>query len=135
VGTHVAPGGVTLGAVPALPILAPLPARTPPGLLAWVPYAVPLLAGVVVAALVLRREPAAEPRRVGLLCLGGGAVAGGCLAVLAAASAGAAGAGRMAEVGPVWWQVGPAVALEVGALAAALAAALRQWSLAGRAGR
>jgi hypothetical protein len=47
----------------------------------------------------------------------GGAVAAGT-GLLVALAGGAAGPGRMGEVGPAWWAVGPAAGLEVAAVVA-----------------
>lgn len=133
-GTSVSPAGADLGAVPALPLLAALPQGegTGPG---WVALAVPVAAGVL-AGLVLRRtarRPGPPPvpalagwrddvRAGGLAGLGTGLLVG----LLTGLSAGSAGPGRMAEVGPQWWLVSPAVAVEVALAAAATLAVLRR---------
>ncbi|TDC46229.1 hypothetical protein E1212_27300, partial [Jiangella ureilytica] len=52
--TSVAPGGVTLGLVPAVPVLGALPSSVP-GSLAWLVVAGPVLAGVLAGLLVHRR--------------------------------------------------------------------------------
>jgi hypothetical protein len=122
VGTSVTPGGVTLGPVPALPVLGALPSSGGGGL-AWVVLAVPLAAGAL-AAVVLHRRSAGRPVRDAVLeAVGAAACAGALLAALAAVSGGPVGGGRLASVGPSPWEVGLAVAVEV-ALAAAVTAAL-----------
>lgn len=117
VGTAVGPFGVVLGPVPALPLLVALPAGTPPPVVAALALAVPLLAGLLVGALLLDRS-AGRRRRTADAALTG-AVAGGLLGLLAALSGGPLGGDRLTEVGPSAWRVALAVALPValGALA------------------
>lgn len=133
-GTSVSVAGVHLGAVPAVPLLAALPAGQGGGA-AWLALLVPVVAGVL-AGLVLRRTarrpgPPAVPsltgwrddlRAASLAGLG----AGLATALLTGLSAGSAGPGRMREVGPDWWAVGAAVAVEVSLLAAATLGVLRR---------
>jgi hypothetical protein len=131
-GSSVSPLGTTLGPIPAVPILGALP---PAGALGWgfLGLLVPVLAGFIIALVVrprLVRElgPAAGTRSfiaTGLLI----GVAGGILlGLLAWASAGSAGPGRLVDVGPSPWLVGLFGALEIG-IAAALGL------IAGRSGR
>jgi hypothetical protein len=106
IGTSIAPTGVDVGNLPALPLLAAVPAdgATPTYLLVLTAL-VPLLAGAVAGLVVARRGIAAEDAEA----LGWDAFAlRGCIAALLAAlgllvlmvlSGGAAGPGRMAEVG------------------------------------
>lgn len=133
-GTSVTVAGADLAAVPAMPLLAALPQGDGGGP-AWSLLLLPLLAGAV-AGLVVRRAagrsvppptPAldgwrADLEAAGLAGLGTGAVVG----VLTWLSAGSAGPGRMAEAGPDWWAVGPAVTGEVAA-AAAVTLLLLRW--------
>lgn len=140
-GTSVSVAGVDLGAVPALPLLAALPAG-PGGGAGWLALLVPAGAGVL-AGLVLRRtarRPGPPPvpaltgwrddlRAAGLAGLGAGVLT----AVLTGLSAGSAGPGRMREVGPDWWWVGAAVAAEVAVAAAAVLSVLRRRDRAGAA--
>lgn len=136
-GSSVSPLGTQLGLVPSLPILAALPA----GELTYgfIGLAVPILAGVAVA-LFLR------PRLVHMLgglphlrwlivtAVGIGVVGGVLLGVLAWASTGAAGPGRLIDVGPDPFAVGGWGALElaigalIGMLAPELAPNRRSWS-------
>lgn len=106
VGTSIAPTGVDVGNLPALPLLAAVPAdgATPTYLLVLTAL-VPLVAGVVAGLVVTRRGLAAEDAEA----LGWDAFAlrGGMAALLAALgllvlmvlSGGSAGPGRMAAVG------------------------------------
>lgn len=107
-GTSVGPFGVSLGAVPAVPLLAALPGPVPVAvglLLLAVPLGAGLLAGRV-----------AQRRGAGLgETLLAGPLAGLVAALLAAAAGGPLGGARLAHVGPSWWQVGLAVTVEVAA--------------------
>ena len=126
VGTSVGPFGTTLGAVPALPVLAALPTGAPPTWLAVLTIAVPLGAGSLAGLLVAGRSTMTSPLLAAREAACVGPCAGLALAVLAFVSGGPAGGGRLAQVGPSPWQVGLAVTLEV-ALPAALTAALVVW--------
>ncbi|MGC5021722.1 DUF6350 family protein [Micromonospora sp. DT47] len=111
-GTAVRTSEVSVGALPAVPLLAGLPSGPADGLGAPL-LAVPVLAGMAAGWLLARRllRPAAEERtELGWAALlGPAALAGpvvGLLAGLAAAaSGGPLGGGRLAEIGPVPWQV------------------------------
>jgi hypothetical protein len=106
VGTTIAPTGVDVGSLPALPLLAAVPedGGTPTYLL-MLTAVVPLVAGAVAGLVVARRGLAAEDSEA----LGWDAFAlRGCIAALLAAvglfvlmvlSGGSAGPGRMSEVG------------------------------------
>ncbi len=119
VGTAVGPLGVSLGAVPALPLLAGLPDNPPPLLLGVLALAVPVGAGVL-AGRTARRIRAG--RAATLLT---GPLVGLAMAGLAALSSGPLGRARLSEVGPSWWQVGLAVTVEVGVGIAAVGAVRR----------
>jgi hypothetical protein len=105
-GTTVAPTGVELGNLPALPLLAAVPSDgATPGYLLLLTAVVPVLAGVV-AGLVIVRRVAAGPLagtveweglavRAGLAAVG----AASTLLVLMVLAGGAAGPGRMSDVG------------------------------------
>ena len=127
-GTLVSVHGVTLGAVPALPLLAALPDTQAVPLLAFVSQVVPAVAGLVAGGALGRRMPQAAGGSViaglwGILC-------GGLLGLLAAAAAwaggGALGDGALAVVGAPPIATGIAVAAQAG-IAAALAAAVSRW--------
>jgi len=128
-GTAVRTSEVSLGALPAVPLLAGLP-RGPVGGLGGGLLAVPVLAGMAAGWLLARRlaRVAAEERaRVEWRALLvpaalAGPVAGVLLGVAAALSGGPLGGGRLAEIGPVWWQVA-GVATAVVAAGALLGAA------------
>jgi len=117
-GSSVTPLGTTLGPIPAIPVLGALPAA---GVLGWgfLGLLVPVLAGFFIALAVrprLARElgSLASVRSflaAGLAC---GVVGGILLGMLAWASAGAAGPGRLVDVGPSPLLVGGFAALEIG---------------------
>ncbi|GAA2240569.1 DUF6350 family protein [Herbiconiux moechotypicola] len=103
-GSAVSPLGTNLGLVPALPVLGALPQGTPA--LGFAGLVVPVAAAFVTAAAL---RPAvvdalgARPGRMlrgALAGLGLGAVGASILALLALWAGGAAGPGRLAEVGP-----------------------------------
>ncbi len=120
-GTQFSPDEVVGGPMPAVPLLGALPTWSGPAYLALAAPAVLVLVGVVVGLVLHRRAPAGawwyQPAAVGTCALAT-AVA---TAVVVAAASGAAGPGRMGDVGAVWWQVGPLVGGLVG-LGAALVA-------------
>jgi hypothetical protein len=124
-GTAVSPGEIRLGPLPGLPLLAGLPTTTP-DLIGWLVLMVPVAAGVV-AALVLRRAGAAlGPWGTLLDSALAGAVAGAVVSALAALSAGSAGPGRLADVGPSPMLTGLAAAVEV-TLITAVAGTVLLW--------
>lgn len=111
-GATVTVGASQLGPLPAVPLLAALPA---PGRLPAAAAALlllPLLAGAVAGVLVLRRPaPTLVARLVDVVGAGSGcAVAAGVLAWL---SGGPAGPGRLADVGPDPLSTGIAFGIEV----------------------
>ncbi len=120
-GSSVAPFGTSLGPIPAVPVLGALP---PGHELGWgfLGLLVPLLAAFFVAIAVrgrLLRELEDVPRVRWLLLTGliAGVGGGVLLGLLAWASAGAAGPGRLIDVGPSPWLVGAFAALEIGVAA------------------
>ncbi|GAA1600802.1 hypothetical protein GCM10009804_66720 [Kribbella hippodromi] len=105
-GTTIAPTGVDVGNLPALPLLAAVPADgSTPSYLLVLTAVVPLLAGVVAGLIVVRRGLAAQDAdalgwdafalRGGIAAL----LAGVILFALMALAGGSAGPGRMASVG------------------------------------
>jgi hypothetical protein len=98
-GTTVSPTAVSLGVVPAYPVLAALPDEGPtPGWLV-VLLAVPALAAALGAGMTLRRR---EPIAHDLAAMRGAAagfLAGLLVTALVAAAGGPLGTGRMADVG------------------------------------
>jgi len=122
-GTAVAPGGTLLGPVPGIPLLGALPGDAPLFGVLWL--LVPVLVSFVGAWLVHgeRREgrpgAAARGRAVSWwypIAVGAGAalVAAVVLGLLAWWSGGAAGPGRLADVGPDAWAVAGIAAATVG---------------------
>lgn len=125
VGTTVSAGAVSLGPVPALPVLAAVPSHP---LNAWSAalLAVPLLAGMISGWLLARRQ-----LRAGVESPGGlrtvtwgrllmpaalaGPVAGTLLGLAALASRGSVGAGRLTEMGAAAWPLAAVAAAVVGA--------------------
>lgn len=122
-GTGVGIAGVHLGPVPAVPVLAGLPADALPAA-GTLLLALPLLVGAAAGVLLARWVPGPLSR----LAVAG-AVAGGLCGVLLGVagllSAGSLGGGRMAEVGPSWWQLGLSTTGLVGAAAILVALAAR----------
>ncbi|MCS5718264.1 DUF6350 family protein [Herbiconiux sp. CPCC 205763] len=114
-GSAVSPLGTQLGLVPSLPVFGALPHGTPA--LGFAGLLVPIVVGYLTAA-VLRpaflanvngrigpslstaRSGGARVVRLVLTAAGGGAVGASILALLALWSGGAAGPGRLVEVGP-----------------------------------
>jgi hypothetical protein len=115
-GSSVSPLGTQLGPLPAIPVLGALPA----GQLGFgfVGLLVPIVVGFLVGAVLgpaLRREVSGP--QVVLAGVGIGVVGGTILGLLAWSAAGAAGPGRLVDVGPNPWAVGLLAALELGVAA------------------
>lgn len=104
-GTLVSPALVAIGPVPMFPLLAALPdnGATP----AWTQWlvGVPVLCAAVGAAWAQHRLPTTAWDQGALRGLVGGALAAALLGLLAAVAGGAAGPGRMADVGPLAGEV------------------------------
>jgi hypothetical protein len=131
-GTVVSVHGVTLGAVPALPLLAALPDTQAVPLIAFVSQAVPALGGLAAGGVLGRRMGADEGGSVvaalwGLLA---GVLLGLVGAVGVWVAGGSLGDGALAEVGAPALAPGVAVATQAG-LAAAAAAAVSRWRALG----
>ncbi len=127
-GTLVSTSGVTLGAVPALPLLAALPDTQAVPLLAFLAQALPALAGLVAGTATARGLSDGDGGSVtaalwGVVTGVGVGVAAGLLAL---AGGGALGAGALAEVGAPALATGLATGAQAG-LAAGLAAAVTRW--------
>ncbi len=101
-GSQVSPLGTALGPLPALPVFGALPtadlAFAFAGLL--VPVIAGFLAGVAVRPALARALDGVRPPAVLIVGLGGGAVGAALMGLLAWASSGSAGPGRLADVGP-----------------------------------
>ena len=128
-GSAVSPLGTHLGPLPSIPMLGALPEGDLP--FGFVGLAVPVATGFMVAALFgprLRRSLQGDPSVLAFVTgLGMGVVGGVLLGLLAWWSGGAAGPGRLAEVGPNPVAVGALAALELGIGAVAgLAASSRR---------
>lgn len=132
VGTAVGPLGVRIGAQPAFPLLAAVPATsTYPYALAAL--AVPLAAGVCVGVLVRR---ARWPFRKSLRATGAATLSTALvLGLLATLSGGPVGGGRMATLGPSGWRVATATLVLLGVGAGTVVVlpeavrAIRRWSV------
>jgi uncharacterized membrane protein YhaH (DUF805 family) len=125
VGTKISTATVTLGPVPAAPVLAAVPGRPLP---AWsgLILTVPLLAGMIAGWLLARRRLRAVDRGWWALLAPAafaGPVAGAALALAAVASGGSLGDGRLAQVGAGPWPLAvvTTAVVAVGALATAAA--------------
>ncbi|MCU1614343.1 MAG: hypothetical protein JWO98_1883 [Frankiales bacterium] len=131
-GTLVSVHGVTLGAVPAFPLLAALPDTQAVPLLAFVSQAVPALAGLVAGATLGRWLTADDG--ASLIAALWGLVAGVGLGLAGAATVavagGSLGSGALADVGAPALTTGIALAAQSG-IAAALAAAVTRWRTLG----
>jgi hypothetical protein len=123
VGTSVAPTGVVIGAVPALPLFGALPGAGEAARASLIGLALPVVAGVLVGVVVardqrLRRQP---PSRSAGVAAAGGLAAGVVLGLLTGLSAGGIGPERMMQLGPVGLHVALVAGLELAAVAAATA--------------
>ena len=127
-GTLVSVHGVTLGAVPALPLLAALPDTQAVPLIGFVSQAIPALAGLVAGATVGRWFTDRDGGSVvaGLTGIGAGALLGLVSGLLVFVAGGSLGDGALAEVGAPAVTTGIAVALQSG-IAAAVAATATRW--------
>jgi hypothetical protein len=127
-GTSISVHGVTLGSVPALPLLAGLPDTQAVPLLAFASQVVPAVAGLVAGVALGRALPAAAG---GSILAGLWGVLTGVLLGVAAAAAvwvggGSLGDGGLAVVGAPPLATGIAVAAQAG-IAAAVAATVARW--------
>ena len=125
-GTLVSVHGVTLGAVPALPLLAALPDTQAVPLLAFASQAVPALAGLVAGATLGRRVDHGGSVVAGLWGVLAGLLLGLVCGLFAWVAGGSLGDGALAGVGAPPVATGLAVALQAG-VAAAVAAAVSRW--------
>ncbi|MFC4590547.1 cell division protein PerM [Sphaerisporangium corydalis] len=127
-GTLVAPTGVQLGAVPALPVLGalPQPGVTSPWLMGVL--AIPFLAGAIAGVVVARIAPTPHFESAPLWGFVCGITTGLAAGLLAALAGGPLGGARLSAVGPSAWEVALSVALEAG-VAAGISAGLANWWL------
>jgi len=116
-GSLVSPLGTTLGPLPSVPVLGALPQGD--WAFAFVGLLVPVIIGFLVGA-VSRAPLSAQVRSTGTLAvilqagLGTGVVGGAIIGLLAWASAGAIGPGRLVHAGPDPLTVGVFAAVELG---------------------
>ena len=114
-GSSVRLTGVVHGPLPGLPVLQAVPGSGELPWLTWLVLAVPAGAGLAALLLVWRSVRSATERAA---ALGAAAPAVGAVAGAAAVlSGGPVSAGTMSDVGPVPWQVGLAVLIELGVIA------------------
>jgi hypothetical protein len=127
-GTLVAPTGVQLGAMPALPVLGALPESgvTSPWLMGVL--AIPFVAGAIAGVVVARVAPTPHFESAPLWGFFCGLATGLAAGLLAALAGGPLGGARLSAVGPSAWEVALSVALEVG-VAAGISAGLANWWL------
>jgi hypothetical protein len=131
-GTFVSVGGVTLGSVPALPLMAALPDTQAVPLLAFCSQALPVVAGLAAGTALGRRLGDADGGALtaalwGVVSGVGVGVVSGFGVLVAGGRLGDAG---LAEVGAPALATGLAVAAQAG-IAGALAAAVSRWRARG----
>ncbi|MCI2957891.1 DUF6350 family protein [Agromyces atrinae] len=111
-GTTVSPGGTVIGPLPGIPLLGIVPSETPAvGLFGLL---VPVVLGFAVGYVLERRAVDGTWLTTALRGVGIGLVAGVLLGLLAWWSSGAAGPGRLVDVGPDGLIVGAVAAAAVG---------------------
>lgn len=128
-GSLVAPGTVRLGVLPVIPVLGALPTQPLGGQwLVLAPLAVPVIAGVALGWVSVRRARADDLGSVSRLldALGAVVVAALLVTALVALSTGPIGPGRLAQVGANALVVGPFLAMEL-AVGALPTAAVGAW--------
>ncbi|MFC6080714.1 cell division protein PerM [Sphaerisporangium aureirubrum] len=125
-GTLVAPTGVQLGSVPALPVLGALPDPGVTSPLLMSVLAVPFVAGAIAGVVVARVAPTPQFESAPLWGFGCGLATGLASGLLAALAGGPLGGARLSAVGPSAWEVALSVTLEVG-VAAGISAGLANW--------
>jgi hypothetical protein len=127
-GTFVSVGGVTLGSVPALPLMAALPDTQAVPLLAFLSQALPVIAGLITGVVVGRRLDDADggPVTAALWGVVGGVGVGVLCGLWVLLAGGRLGDAGLAEVGAPALATGLAIAAQAG-LAAAPAAAVSRW--------
>jgi hypothetical protein len=124
-GTSVSAVDLSLGTMPAFPLLAALPVERP-ATWAIVLLGVPLVAGVLAGLLAARRRVPGEPWASTLVGAAlAGPVAGVLLGVAAYAAGGPLGGGRLAAIGPSPWRVALVSTIEVTLFAVVGAASAR----------
>lgn len=120
-GTSVAPSGVLLGDLPALPLLAALPAPGSAPSWSYPALAGPYLAGAVAGWLTARRNLAFSAEVTALWGLASGVATALAAGLFAALSGGPLADGRLAVLGPSGYEVAVIGTLEMGVSAAVAA--------------
>lgn len=123
-GTTVAPGGIELGLVPALPLLGALPSSVSG--VAWVVLAGPVVIGALMGVAIHRRLPDVPMSTTLLTTAGAAGVVMMGMALLVMLSAGSAGGGRLTEIGATSGSVAVTTLALVG-VPAVVAAAFATW--------
>ena len=126
VGTVVSPTAVSLGPVPAFPLLAAMPGEGPTPWWTLLLMGVPVLAAAAAAVLMLRRHPVRGYEIGALRGLATGIGGGVAFSVLATVASGSVGPDRMSEVGVGLLEVLPAAVLSLG-LGGVLGGLLGTW--------
>jgi hypothetical protein len=98
-GTIVSPTAVSVGAVPAFPLLAALPGNGPTPWWTLLLMGLPAIAAMIGVVLVQRRHPVTDWDLGAIRGAGAGLAAGIGTTVLVALAAGSMGTGRMADIG------------------------------------
>jgi hypothetical protein len=112
-GTSVSAIDVSLGPMPAFPLLAGLPTERASDLVSLL-LAVPIAAGLLAGVAAARRRIPGEPWGPTLLsAVLAGPVAGALLGLAAYAAGGPLGGGRLATVGPSPWRVALVATVEI----------------------
>jgi Family of unknown function (DUF6350) len=133
-GTIVAPSGVTLGAVPGLPLLAALPNEGPVPWWLMALVVTPVLAGGIGAAVAIRQFPVFALDHAAVRGGLAGAVGGAAAGLSTALAGGAIGPGRMADVGALVGQCVGTASLGAGIGGAATAVVVVWWTRRARLG-
>ncbi|MER7566316.1 DUF6350 family protein [Streptomyces sp. NPDC097941] len=114
--------------LPPFPLLAAVPEAGTGGPAHWAAGAVPVVAGVVVGWFVGRAADAGWSRgRTAGAVVWAAVLCAGAVAALTAPAGGPLGVGVLARFGPVWWQVGAAVAGWITVAGLPVALAVRAW--------
>lgn len=114
--------------LPPFPLLAAVPEAGVGGPAHWAAGAVPVVAGVVVGCFVGRATDAGWSRgRTAGAVVWAAMLCAGAVAALTAPAGGPLGVGVLARFGPVWWQVGAAVAGWITVAGLPVALAVRAW--------
>lgn len=123
-GTAFAPGDVSTGPLPGLPLLAALPRAASPAWLEVLLLLVPVFAGAVAGLVAVHRCPVTTLQAAAVRGALAGLVGGAAFGLLCVLSAGSVGPGRMQDVGP-----GPSVFLVCAftCLVAGAAASAGRW--------